>query len=209
MRPQQGRQGVITLDNAPTSSGAAVSEQDARNLLQRFQFPTKRWFDRVGVLSGGERRRLQLLQILAKRPNVLIFDEPSNDLDLATLASLEDYLTDTFDGSLVVVSHDEFFMNKVTDHLLVFQGKGEVGDFQGSYSDFLVYRKETAAEGARAARAAAAAAASGIVPTGTVSADAHAVHHVCADLTELFTPHTHSPPPSLGNAEHNAKAESL
>ena len=133
---------AITLEDGPTGGAKAVSEQDARNFLQRFQFPQKRWFDRVGALSGGERRRLQLLQILARRPNVLVFDEPSNDLDLSTLAALEDYITESFEGSLVVVSHDEFFMNKVTDHLLVFEGHGVVKDFQGSYSDYLKYRKE-------------------------------------------------------------------
>lgn len=136
----------VRLEESPEESVKAVSEQDARKFLQRFQFPQRRWFDRVGSLSGGERRRLQLLRILAKRPNVLIFDEPSNDLDLATLATLEDYLTESFTGSLVVVSHDEFFMNKVTDHLLVFHGQGEVGDFQGSYSDYLVYHKSEAAQ---------------------------------------------------------------
>lgn len=74
--------------------------------------------DRVGQLSGGERRRLQLLQILALAPNFLVLDEPSNDLDITTLAALEEYLTETFEGCLVVVSHDNFFVNRVCEHCM-------------------------------------------------------------------------------------------
>eukprot|EP01041_Mallomonas_annulata_P006571 gene6571-13295_t len=120
------------------SSTSSVSERDvsvvtttsllaqlAMTLLNRFQFPSKRWYDRVGQLSGGERRRLQLLQVLARQPNVLVLDEPSNDLDLSTLSSLEDYLTEVFDGCLIVVSHDRFFMDRVAEHLFVFQYRSE------------------------------------------------------------------------------------
>ena len=127
-----------------TSSSGAVSERDAMQLLQRFNFPAKRFYDRVGQLSGGERRRLQLLQILAKRPNVLLLDEPSNDLDISTLQSLEEYLTEVFEGCLVIVSHDNFFVNKVCDHLFVFSGdqSGIVRDFQGTYTEYLQYRRD-------------------------------------------------------------------
>ena len=128
------------------SQSSAVSERDAMALLSRFQFPSKRWYDRVGQLSGGERRRLQLLQILAKRPNVLLLDEPSNDLDLSTLAVLEEYLTETFEGCLLVVSHDNFFVNRVAEHLFVFEGDGIVRDFQGSYTEYLQYRLDIAQE---------------------------------------------------------------
>jgi ATP-binding cassette subfamily F protein uup len=100
----------------------------------------------VGRLSGGEKRRLQLLQVLASKPNVLLLDEPSNDLDISTLGALEEYLIDSFDGCLVVVSHDNFFMNRVAEHLFVFQGDGVVRDFQGSYSEYLEYRKEVITE---------------------------------------------------------------
>lgn len=92
----------------------------------------------------GERRRLQLLQILAKQPNVLILDEPSNDLDIITLQALEEYITEVFEGCLVIVSHDNFFVNKVTEHLFVFEGDGIVRDFQGSYTDYLDYRRDMA-----------------------------------------------------------------
>lgn len=82
-------------------------------------------------MSGGERRRLQLLQVLARAPNVLLLDEPSNDLDLSTLTALEEYLTEVFDGCLVVVSHDNFFVNRVAEHLFLFEGDGVVRDFEG------------------------------------------------------------------------------
>jgi ATP-binding cassette subfamily F protein uup len=124
-------------------------------LLTRFQFPSNRWYDKLGQLSGGERRRLQLLQILAARPNVLLLDEPSNDMDLITLAALEEYLTEAFEGCLVVVSHDNFFMNRVAEHLFVFQGDGSgtVRDFQGSYSEFLDHRRDLQADEQAADRA--------------------------------------------------------
>ena len=123
----RGKEGAISVtisDDAGTGASTAVSEREAMNLLTRFGFPSKRWYDRVDRLSGGERRRLQLLQVLAKRPNVLILDEPSNDLDLQTLSALEEYLTDVYEGCLVVVSHDQFFMNRVAEHLFVFEGDG-------------------------------------------------------------------------------------
>ena len=123
----RGKEGAISVtisDDAGTGASTAVSEREVMNLLTRFGFPSKRWYDRVDRLSGGERRRLQLLQVLAKRPNVLILDEPSNDLDLQTLSALEEYLTDVYEGCLVVVSHDQFFMNRVAEHLFVFEGDG-------------------------------------------------------------------------------------
>lgn len=129
-------------DVSGSSSSAAVSEKEARALLNRFLFPSHRWFDKVGQLSGGERRRLQLLQVLARKPNFLLLDEPSNDLDIATLSALEEYITEVFKGCLVVVSHDHFFVNRVADHLFVFQGDGIVRDFQGSYTEYLEYRKQ-------------------------------------------------------------------
>eukprot|EP01038_Epipyxis_sp_PR26KG_P007928 gene7928-10761_t len=134
----------VQLQESSGSGSSAFSEREAMSLLSRFQFPSKRWYDRVGQLSGGERRRLQLLQILARNPNVLLLDEPSNDLDLSTLSALEEYLTEVFDGCLVVVSHDNFFVNRVAEHLFVFEGDGIVRDFQGSYSDYLEYRRDVA-----------------------------------------------------------------
>ena len=86
------------------------------------------------------------MQILAKRPNVLLLDEPTNDLDINTLSVLEEYLTDTFEGCLIVVSHDNFFVNRVAEHLFVFEGDGIVRDFQGSYTEYLQYRLDVAQE---------------------------------------------------------------
>jgi ATP-binding cassette subfamily F protein uup len=91
---------------------------------------------RVAILSGGERRRLQLLTVLTKRPNFLILDEPTNDLDVDTLSALEEYLTEEFKGVLLLVSHDRYFTDKVTDHLFVLEGNGVVKDYQGTLSDY-------------------------------------------------------------------------
>lgn len=124
-------------DQVKDAQGDAMSEapEKARKLLNQFEFQRERWMDRVSMLSGGERRRLQLLSVLTKNPNFLILDEPSNDLDLNTLAALEGYLAD-FTGVLVIVSHDKFFTDKVTDHLFVFEGNGVVKDYLGSLSEY-------------------------------------------------------------------------
>ena len=124
----RGKEGAISVkisDDAGSGPSTTFSEKEAMSLLTRFGFPSKRWYDRVDRLSGGERRRLQLLQVLAKRPNVLILDEPSNDLDLQTLSALEEYLTEAYQGCLLVVSHDQFFMDRVAEHLFVFEGDGK------------------------------------------------------------------------------------
>ncbi|MEQ8550271.1 MAG: ABC-F family ATP-binding cassette domain-containing protein [Cyclobacteriaceae bacterium] len=110
------------------------SEITASQLLNQFLFPPKMQFNVVGKLSGGERRRLQLLRVLMLNPNFLILDEPTNDLDLLTLNVLEDYL-DTFEGCLMIVSHDRYFMDRLSDHLFVFQGEGKIKDFPGNYTD--------------------------------------------------------------------------
>jgi ATP-binding cassette subfamily F protein uup len=108
---------------------------EARKLLNRFEFPTNRWIERISVLSGGERRRLQILSVLSKKPNVLLLDEPSVDCDFDTLGALESYLSE-FKGVLIVVSHDRAFADKVTDHLFIFEGNGVIKDFQGSLSEY-------------------------------------------------------------------------
>ena len=127
----------FVLDQVQDAQGEALSEapEKARKLLTQFEFPRPRWMERVSMLSGGERRRLQLLSVLSKNPNFLILDEPSNDLDLNTLSALESYLAD-FEGVLVIVSHDKFFTDKVTDHLFVFEGNGAVKDYLGSLSEY-------------------------------------------------------------------------
>ena len=110
-------------------------------LLSRFLFPHDMLSTRVERLSGGERRRLYLLTILLQEPNLLILDEPTNDLDIVTLNILEEYLRE-FQGSLLVVSHDRHFLDRVTDHLLVFVGEGRVKDFIGSFSEYRAYVRD-------------------------------------------------------------------
>ncbi len=107
----------------------------AMQFLTHFLFPPARQQDYIYKLSGGERRRLQLCTVLMKNPNFLVLDEPTNDLDIATLQILEEYLQD-FNGCVIVVSHDRYFMDRVVDHLLVFNGEGHIDDFPGNYSEF-------------------------------------------------------------------------
>ena len=112
----------------------------AMQFLNHFLFPPARQQDYVYKLSGGERRRLQLCLVLMQAPNFLILDEPTNDLDIATLQLLEEYLAD-FRGCVIVVSHDRYFMDRVVDHLLVFRGQGVVEDFPGNYSQYREFRE--------------------------------------------------------------------
>ena len=121
-------------------------------LLNRFLFPHDMLNNKVEKLSGGEKRRLYLLTILMQQPNLLILDEPTNDLDIVTLNILEEYLKE-FGGSLIIVSHDRHFLDKLVDHLFIFCGGGLVKDFVGSYSEYREYIKEYEAEQKSAARA--------------------------------------------------------
>lgn len=107
----------------------------AMQFLTHFLFPPRRQQDYIYKLSGGELRRLHLCTVLMQNPNFLILDEPTNDLDIATLQVLEEYLID-FRGCVIVVSHDRYFMDKVVDHLLVFKGDGAVSDFPGNYTQY-------------------------------------------------------------------------
>ncbi len=107
----------------------------ASQFLQHFLFTPETQHSYVYKLSGGERRRLYLCTVLMRNPNFLVLDEPTNDLDIVTLNVLEDYLTN-FKGCVIVVSHDRYFMDKVVDHLLVFNGQGDIRDFPGNYSDY-------------------------------------------------------------------------
>lgn len=122
-------------DYIPLAKGRQIS---AQQLLERFLFDRKKQYDFVEKLSGGEQKRLYLCTVLIQNPNVLILDEPTNDLDIVTLNVLEDFLMD-FPGVLLVVSHDRYFMDKIVDHMFVFRGDGVVEDFPGNYSDFRVY----------------------------------------------------------------------
>lgn len=111
----------------------------AMQFLNHFLFEPARQQDYIYKLSGGERRRLQLCTVLLQNPNFLVLDEPTNDLDIATLQVLEEYLID-FKGCVFVVSHDRYFMDKLVDHLLVFKGNGEVKDFPGNYSEYRTWQ---------------------------------------------------------------------
>jgi ATP-binding cassette subfamily F protein uup len=112
----------------------------ASQLLLRFGFSYDKQWDFVSKLSGGEKRRLFLMSILMKAPNFLILDEPTNDLDIETLGVLEQFLLD-YRGCAIVVSHDRYFMDKVVDHLFVFEGNGIIRDFPGSYSDYREWKE--------------------------------------------------------------------
>ena len=113
----------------------------ASQFLQNFLFSPKEQFNYIEKLSGGERRRLYLCTILMQSPNFLILDEPTNDLDIITLQILEEYLM-SFKGCVIVVSHDRYFMDKVVDHILVFNGDGDIKDFPGNYTQYREWKKE-------------------------------------------------------------------
>jgi ATPase subunit of ABC transporter with duplicated ATPase domains len=129
----------------------------ASQLVERLGFTRQRAWTRVGEISGGERRRLQLLRLLMAQPNVLLLDEPTNDLDTDTLASIEDIL-DTFPATLVVVSHDRYLLERVTDHQLALLGDGHLRDLPGGVEQYLELRRQqlTAASGAAGATSATA-----------------------------------------------------
>ena len=147
------REAVATSPNGGRSADA--DERAASGLLGQFLFPPPRWGERIGKLSGGERRRLQLLTVLAKQPNFLLLDEPTNDLDLDSIQVVEDFLLESYNGVLVVVSHDRYFLDKVCDHHFVLSGDGtgELVDWQGTFSEYLTYRDAKAAIEAEAAAA--------------------------------------------------------
>ena len=116
------------------------------HLLGRFLFPHDMLNSTLDRLSGGEKRRLYLLTILMQKPNLLILDEPTNDLDIVTLEILEEYLKDEYKGSLIIVSHDRHFLDRLVDHLLVFTGGGAVKDFIGNYTEYRSFLRDQLAE---------------------------------------------------------------
>ena len=109
--------------------------------LQYFLFSPETQYNYIYKLSGGERRRLYLCTVLMRNPNFLILDEPTNDLDIMTLQVLEEYLKG-FGGCVIVVSHDRYFMDKVVDHILVFNGQGDIRDFPGNYTQYRAWKEE-------------------------------------------------------------------
>lgn len=125
----------VVKDHAEMIQLSDGTKVQASQFLNLFQFPPEQQHTFVSKLSGGERRRLHLLTVLVKNPNFLILDEPTNDLDLITLGVLEDFLYH-YKGCLVVVSHDRYFMDKLVDHMFIFEGDGKVRDFNGTYSDY-------------------------------------------------------------------------
>lgn len=124
---------VIYFDNG--------TKLTASQLLSHFLFPPSKQHSFVYKLSGGEKRRLYLCTVLMKNPNFLVLDEPTNDLDIITLNVLEEYLKH-FNGCLIIVSHDRYFMDKMVDHLLVFEGNGKIRDFPGNYSLFRAWKEQ-------------------------------------------------------------------
>ena len=124
-------------DYIPLKKGKKLT---AESLLERFLFPRPQQQVYVSQLSGGEKRRLHLLRVLMGNPNFLILDEPTNDLDLISLNVLEDFLM-SYEGCLIVTSHDRFFMDKMIDHMFILEGNGNVKDYNGSYSDYREERK--------------------------------------------------------------------
>lgn len=124
-------------DQVSVADGSVVS---AGQMLERFLFPASVQWSVIGKLSGGEKRRLQLLRVLMEAPNVLLLDEPTNDLDIATLGVLEDYLDD-FPGVVLAVSHDRYFLDRMADRIVAFEGNGVVTVHVGDYSDFEAYAK--------------------------------------------------------------------
>lgn len=125
----------VVRNVAETVNLGGGKQMTAMQFLTHFLFPPARQQDYVYKLSGGEKRRLQLCLVLMQAPNFLILDEPTNDLDITTLQLLEEYLAD-FQGCVIVVSHDRYFMDKVVDHILVFKGQGVVEDFPGNYTQY-------------------------------------------------------------------------
>lgn len=125
-------------EHFPLSNGGSLS---ASQFLNLFLFPPDQQYTYISKLSGGEKRRLHLLSILFRNPNFLILDEPTNDLDLPTLGVLENFLAD-FPGCLLIVSHDRYFMDRLVDHLFVFEGEGNVSDYPGNYSNYRLSQKD-------------------------------------------------------------------
>jgi ATP-binding cassette subfamily F protein uup len=119
-------------EHIPLANGTSMT---AATLLTRFNFPPNVQFSYAHTLSGGEKRRLFLLTVLMKNPNFLILDEPTNDLDIVTLQTLEDFLEE-FKGCVLIVSHDRYFIDRLVDHTFVMEGNGTIKDFPGNYTEY-------------------------------------------------------------------------
>lgn len=167
----------------PLADGSKLS---ASGLLTKFLFPPDVQYGFVSKLSGGERRRLYLMTILITNPNFLILDEPTNDLDIVTLSVLEDFLT-SFQGCLLVVTHDRYFMDKMVDHLFVFEGEGVVRDFPGNYTEYREKKEQEEkkiGKDAKANQQQATAQSASIASSGTASAVSLAVDTATKNATQ-------------------------
>ena len=122
----------------PTATGDRIT---ASQMCEKFLFDGTMQWTLIGKLSGGERRRLHLLKILMEAPNVLLLDEPTNDLDIETLKILEDYLDD-FNGAVITVSHDRYFLDRICNKIFSYEGKGEIKKYEGNYSDYLIHKEK-------------------------------------------------------------------
>ena len=150
-------------ESFPLAKGGSIS---ASQFLELFLFPPDKQYTYLSSLSGGEKKRLHLLTILFRNPNFLILDEPTNDLDLPTLAVLESFLTE-YQGCVMIVSHDRYFMDRLVDHLFVFEGGGFVRDFPGNYTQYRIWLKEQ--ETAKANGSSSPTKAATIEPTAQVA----------------------------------------
>jgi len=130
-------------ENFPLANGKTIS---ASQFLRLFLFDDQTQYSPISKLSGGEKRRLHLMYILYQNPNFLIFDEPTNDLDLPTLTVLENFLQN-FQGSLIIVSHDRYFMDRIVDHVLAFEGGGKIKEFVGNFSEYREQLKKNEEKG--------------------------------------------------------------
>lgn len=129
-------------ENFPLANGRTIT---ASQFLRLFLFDDQAQYSPISKLSGGEKRRLHLMYVLYQNPNFLIFDEPTNDLDLPTLSVLENFLQN-FQGCLIIVSHDRYFMDRIVDHVLAFEGEGQIKDFTGNFSEYREFKKSEKVE---------------------------------------------------------------
>lgn len=132
-------------DNFPLANGRTIS---ASQFLRLFLFDDQTQYSPISKLSGGEKRRLHLMYVLYQNPNFLIFDEPTNDLDLPTLTVLENFLQN-FQGCLIIVSHDRYFMDRIVDHILAFEGEGKIRNFTGNFSEYREMKSQESQESAQ------------------------------------------------------------
>jgi ATP-binding cassette subfamily F protein uup len=161
----------IVKEVAEVVEMADGSQVTASQFLQHFQFPPAQQYTLVSKLSGGEKRRLQLLRVLIKNPNFLILDEPTNDLDIITLNILEDFLLN-FQGCLIIVSHDRYFMDALVEQVFALEPGGKIRQFPGNYTDYREWQKDQDAETAARPPKATASAAPVAVPPTPVAAPA-------------------------------------